>query len=82
LNSNISGRQRGGAYKKSDIETAAHVEVKLLLQTHDSSVADVDAIQKGHHINDEEDGENGQVELSEELALGDWIESCMIRRRI
>jgi len=76
---------RGVVGKQSDIEAAALVEVQLRSQSLDRGIADVDAVQEGHHVDDEEDGEDDQVELHDEPALGlgiDWRIGRVRARRL
>ena len=45
---------------------------KLKVASHalNPRIADVDAVQEGHHVNDEEDGVDDKIQLHHELALG------------
>lgn len=47
----------------------------------DSSIANVDAIQEGHHVDDEEDGPDDEVQFQEQLAFSCWIDWGIIHGR-
>jgi len=67
-------------YKESDIEAVPLVEVKLGTETLDGGIADVDAVQEGHHVDDKKDGKEDQIKLSEKPPLGlgvDWPIRCV-----
>lgn len=63
------GFVEASAYKKCDVEPVAN-QVELLGEALDSGIADVDAVEEGHHEDDEQDGEDSEVKLPDKALLG------------
>jgi hypothetical protein len=71
---------RSRTYKEGNVESVVN-EIEVLNHALDTRIADIDAVQEGHHVNDEEDGVDDQIELPDKPALslginGLIIESC------
>jgi hypothetical protein len=55
--------------------------VQLCRQPLDGGIADVDAVQKGHQVDDKKDGKDYEVELHDEPALGLGVDGRLGRIR-
>lgn len=65
-------------YKERDIEATA-VEVQVLYHALDFRIADVDAIQERHHVDDEKRWVDKKVELPDQLLLRDRVNGKLVR---
>ena len=59
-------------YKESNVEVVV-VHVQVLCEPLDSSVTDVDAVEEGEHVDDEEDWVDVQVNLAQQVSLSNSV---------
>lgn len=66
-------------YKESNVETVAR-EVNLLWQPLNPGIADVDPVEEGHHVNDEQGWVDAQIQLPQQLLLRYGINGRIVLR--
>ena len=68
-------------YEESNVELVAGSNPQLGREALDPGVADVDAVQERHHVDDIQDGEDGEIQLPQQPFLGLWVDGEPVRRR-
>ena len=59
-------------YKESNVKVVV-VHVQVLCEPLDSSITDVDAVEEGEHVDDEEDWVDVQVNLAQQVSLSNSV---------